>query len=73
MTKPAGDLIDVARQRRRLMVMIVVDAVCLLTALAAIVGDLSFHIGWLIWVFGAAMIAGFGAQAWLVAGLAGRR
>ncbi len=64
---------DVARQRRRLMIMIGVDAVCFLTALAAIVGDLSFHVGWLIWVFAVAMIAGFAAQAWLIAGLSGKR
>jgi hypothetical protein len=61
--------INVARQRRRLMIMLAFDAVCFLVALGAIVGDLSFHIGWLIWLFAAAMIAGFGAQAWLIAGI----
>lgn len=65
--------IDVARQRRRLMIMLAVDAVCFLVALAAIVGDLSFHIRWLGWVFGGAMVAGFAAQGWLIAGLAGKR
>ena len=49
--------------------MIGFDAVCVLIAAGAIVGDLSFHIAWLGWVFGAAMIAGFAAQVWLVAGL----
>ncbi len=65
--------IDVASQRRRLMIMVAIDGVCFLVALAAIVGNLGFHIHWLIWVFGAAMLAGFGAQAWLIAGLSGKR
>ncbi len=69
MSDPSPAVIDVARHRRRLMWMIVVDAVCFLIALGAIVGDLSFHIGWLLWVFLAAMLAGFGAQGWLIAGL----
>jgi len=55
------------------MIMVAVDGACFLVALAAIVGDLSFHIGWLIWVFGVAMLAGFGAQAWLIAGLSGKK
>jgi hypothetical protein len=70
---PAPAPIDVAAQRRRLMIMVAVDAVCFLVALAAIIGDLSFHIGWLIWVFGAAMLAGFGAQGWLIAGLSRKK
>ena len=66
-------MIDVPVQRGRLMTMIVVDAICVIVAAAAIVGDLSYHIAWLAWVFGAAVITGFGAQIWLVAGLGRRR
>ena len=54
------------------MWMVAVDAVCFLVALGAIIGNLSFHIGWLMWVFLAAMIAGFGAQGWLIMGLTRR-
>jgi hypothetical protein len=61
--------IDVPRQRRRLMVMIAVDAACVLVAMAALVGDLAFHISALIWLFAAAMVAGFAAQAWLIVGI----
>ena len=64
---------DVARLRRRLMIMIGFDAVCVLVAAGAIVGDLTFHIAWLGRVFAAALIAGFAAQFWLAAGLARRR
>jgi len=52
--------------------MVAIDAVCFLVALGAIIGNLSFHIGWLMWVFLAAMIAGFGAQGWLIMGLTRR-
>ena len=72
MTEPSPAAIDVARHRRRLMWMVAVDAVCFLVALGAIIGNLSFHIGWLMWVFLAAMIAGFGAQGWLIMGLTRR-
>jgi hypothetical protein len=68
-SEPSPAVIDIARHRKRLMWMIGVDAVCFLVALAAIIGNLSFHIGWLMWVFLAAMLAGFGAQGWLIAGL----
>ena len=70
---PAPEPIDVALQRRRFIIMVAIDAVCLLIGLIAVVGALNFHIGWLRWVFGAAVIVGFGAQVWLIAGLAGRR
>jgi hypothetical protein len=57
---------DVAVLRGRLMRMIAIDAVCLLVAMGAIVGYLSFHIGWMGWMFAVALIAGFAAQIWLV-------
>ena len=62
-------LIDVAKQRRRLFVMVAIDLVCLLIAMGALVGDMGFHIHWMKWLFLAAVVAGFGAQAWLIAGL----
>ena len=71
--EPIPAPIDVAKQRRRFTIMVAVDAVCLLIGVIAVVGALNFHIGWLRWVFGLAVIVGFGAQVWLIAGLAGRR
>ncbi len=62
-------VIDVARHRRRLMWMVAIDGVCLLVAMGALVGDMGFHIRWMMWVFLASLLAGFGAQGWLIAGL----
>jgi hypothetical protein len=70
LSEPA--LIDVARQRRRLVTMVVVDGICFLIAFAAIVADFGFHIGWMRWVFLGAVVAGFLAQGWLIAGLAAK-
>ena len=69
MTEPSPAVIDVAHQRKRLIWMVVFDGVCFLIALAALIGNVSLHIHWLLWVFLAAMLAGFGAQGWLVMGL----
>ena len=71
MTEPAP--IDVALQRRRLIIMAAIDAVCVVVALAAVAGAVGFNIRWLLWVFLAAVIAGFAAQAWLVLGLRPKR
>lgn len=71
MTEPAP--IDVVRQRKRLMAMLAFDFLCVVVAIAAVVGYLGFHIAWLGAVFALAMLAGFAAQVWLVAGLRPRR
>ena len=65
----APPLIDVAAQRRRLFIMVAIDGVCLLVAMGALVGDMGFHIHAMKWLFLAAVVAGFGAQGWLIAGL----
>jgi len=61
--------IDVAAQRRRLMIMIAIDAVCVLVAMVAIIGALGFHVGWMLGLFVLAVLVGFGAQVWLMLGL----
>ena len=60
----------VAGLRRRLMLVLGIDAVCLLIAAGAIFGYLSVHIAWMGAVFALAMVAGFGAQIWLVVSFA---
>jgi hypothetical protein len=60
---------DIAVQRRRLMVMIAINAICVLAAIVSIIGALSFHLGWMMPVFIVAVLVGFGAQFWLFAGL----
>ena len=69
----APALIDVARQRRRLIIMLTIDAVCVVVALAAIAASFALHQRWLLWLFAAATLAGFAAQGWLIAGIAERR
>jgi len=65
--------IDVPRQRRRLVTMVILDGICFVIATGAIVGDFGFHIAWMRWLFLGAVVAGFLAQGWLIAGLAGKK
>jgi hypothetical protein len=60
---------DLAIQKRRLALTIAINALSVLIAVAAAVGALGYHVGWLIWIFGAALCAGFAAQSWLIVGL----
>ena len=59
---------DVAIQQKRLITTLIINGVCALAAVAGIVGGMAFHIGWMNWLFGAALLIGFGAQIWLIAG-----
>jgi len=59
---------DVAIQQRRLIIALSINGVCALAAVAGIVGGMAFHIGWMNWLFLAALLVGFGAQGWLIAG-----
>jgi hypothetical protein len=63
----------VAGLRRRLILVLAIDAVCLLIAAGAIYGYLSAHIAWMGAAFAFAMIAGFAAQIWLVVSFARSR
>jgi hypothetical protein len=62
-------MVDVARQKRRLAIALAVTVACLIIALAALIGMFSFHVAWMVWVLGAALIAGFGSHGWLMVGL----
>lgn len=68
MTEPGG--IEVQVQRRRLMLMLGLNAVCLIIAGAALVGAFAFHLAWMGFVFVAALVVGFGAHVWLMLGVA---
>ena len=59
---------DVLVQQRRLFITLAVNGVCALAAVAGIVGGLVFHVGWMNWMFVAALVVGFGAQTWLIVG-----
>ncbi len=60
---------DTELAKRRLITMLMVDSLCMLIAIGAAVGWFMFGIDWLQWVFGAAILVGFGAQIWFVAAL----
>jgi hypothetical protein len=68
----APDLIEVPVQRRRLAVMLAVNLVCVLVAAGAAVGVFAYHVMPLLYLFVAALLAGFAAHLWLMLGLARR-
>jgi len=59
---------DAVLQKKRLTTMLAIDAVCFVLAGAAIVGHVSFGVGWLLPAFLALVAAGLGAQIWFVLG-----
>ncbi len=60
---------NLALQRRRLFIAMAITAAGLIVALIAIVGVLGLHVGWMIWVFVAAILVGFGSHGWLMVGV----
>jgi hypothetical protein len=54
--------------RRRLAAMVAIDVAAFVVAAVAIWAALALHRGWGLPVFVAALLVGFGAQAWFVAG-----
>ncbi len=61
--------LDVAALKKRRTIMMAVNAVAVLTALAAIFAFLKLGLDWALIVFVAALLVGFGAQIWFIAGL----
>lgn len=53
--------------KARFLRMAVVNVVCVLTAIAALVGALASGQDWLFAIFGVALAAGFAAQIWFIA------
>jgi hypothetical protein len=60
---------DVDVAKKRLVTMLAIDGVCMLIAIAAAVGAFGYGIDALMWLFGVAVVAGFGAQIWFIAAL----
>jgi hypothetical protein len=58
----------VEQGRKRLFVMLAVDGVCAIVAIAALLGAFFTGHDALFWVFGAALSGGFAAQIWFIAG-----
>lgn len=60
---------NLALQRRRFGIAMTVTVVALVLAMMAAAGFFAFHVGWAIWVFVAAILAGFGSHGWLMLGV----
>ena len=60
---------DVALQRRRLIIALAITGLSVGVALAAAVCAFGFHIGWMKWVMFAAVVVGFGSHIWLMLGV----
>ena len=63
--------LDVATIKRRRNIMMVANVAAAAVALAAIVAYFKFAIGWALIVLIVALLCGFGAQIWFIAGLRG--
>ncbi|TAJ73829.1 MAG: hypothetical protein EPO51_03035 [Phenylobacterium sp.] len=63
--------VDVAVIKKRRTVMMVVNVLAALTALAALVGYFKLALDWALIVFVAALAGGFATQIWFIAGLRG--
>ena len=63
--------VDVQTVKRRRGVMMVAHVAAALTALAALVAYFKFALDWALIVFVAALVCGFVAQIWFIAGLRG--
>jgi len=63
--------LDVAQVKRRRTIMMVVNVLAALTAIASIVGYFQFALGWALIPFVVALVVGFAAQIWFIAGLRG--
>jgi hypothetical protein len=60
---------DLAALKKRRTVMMVVNAVAAVAALCGVVLYFKFALGWALFVFIGALLVGFGAQVWFIAGL----
>jgi hypothetical protein len=61
--------LDVRAAKRRLVVMIAVNAVALAAGIVALVGYFRFHLDWALAAFAVLIAVGIGAQIWFIASL----
>jgi hypothetical protein len=60
---------NLALHKRRLFIAMAITTAGLIVAMAALAVFLAFHIGWALYVFGAAILVGFGSHGWLMLGV----
>jgi CHASE2 domain-containing sensor protein len=65
--------LDLATIKRRRAIMMVVNVVAAVAALVSIVAYFKLALGWALIPFVVALLVGFAAQIWFIAGLKGPR
>jgi hypothetical protein len=60
---------DVARSRKRFLIMMAVNAVCMLIAVGFAVGHFVYGVDWMLWAVFGFVAAGFVGQLWFVRGV----
>ena len=60
---------NLALQRRRLIIAMTVTVVALFAAMAAVVATFAFHLAWGMWLFVGAILLGFASHGWLMLGV----
>jgi len=63
--------LDLAQVKRRRTIMMVVNVLAALAALASIAAYFMLGLGWALIPFVVALVVGFAAQIWFIAGLRG--
>ena len=66
-------MMDPVLMKKRRNLMMVVNVLAALGALAGIVGYFEFDVSWALFVVVGALLVGFGAQIWFIAGLRGSK
>ena len=64
---------QLATDKKRLAIMAVTNVLAVIVAIAAIVIYFKFALGWALALFVVAMLTGFGAQIWFIAGLRAKK
>lgn len=59
---------ELSAQKKRLTIMAVANVVAVIVAMGFIVAWAKFDVAWAFGAFVAALVAGFGAQIWFIAG-----
>ncbi len=59
---------ELIAQKKRLTIMATVNVICVIIALISIVMTFQLALDWPLFVFGAALLVGFGTQIWFIAG-----
>lgn len=59
---------ELTAQKKRLTQMAIANVVCVVIALVSIVVHFQYALDWALFVFVGALVVGFGAQIWFIAG-----